>query len=114
MSDDGLPGGARDKDALLYDYSKHLLSLALLAIGGIVSLAQSPLGRSMPGPQVVIMLAMFAISGACALSCSSTILRAVQDGVPVARKAWRFQQGAMLFLGAGVGSFLAAWVIALA
>jgi hypothetical protein len=30
-----------DYDLLLYDYSKHLLSLALISIGGVITLAQS-------------------------------------------------------------------------
>ena len=44
----------RDKVALLYDYSKHILSLALLGIGGIVSLTQSPVGQRIAaeGPHV--------------------------------------------------------------
>ncbi len=103
----------RDKDALLYDYSKHLLSLALLGIGGIVSLTQSLLGRSIPGPQVVVMLGLFAAAGACALSCSAAILRAVRSDLPITSSAWWYQQGAMLFLGGGVGVFLVAWIDAL-
>ena len=113
MSDDA-PVPAHDKTGLLYDYSKHLLSLALLGIGGIVSLTQSPLGRSIPGPQVIGLLLVFAAAGACALSCSAAILRAAQRDLPVGHGAWLYQQGAMMFLGMGVGAFLVAWIGALA
>ena len=51
---------AQDKVILLYDYSKHLLSLALLGLGGIVSLAQSPQGQKLPPPVVSMILVCLA------------------------------------------------------
>ena len=111
MSDD--QARARDKDALLYDYSKHILSLALLGIGGIVSLTQSPVGQRIPGMAVAMLICMFAASGACALTCTEAILRARWDDVATPRKAWLSSRGAMLFLGMGVGAFLLVWVNAL-
>lgn len=110
--DDGRPIG-RDADALLYDNAKHLLSLALLGIGGIASLAQSSLGRGVDGPRVALLLGAFAAAGFFALSCSAAILRAHRRGLPVPDRAWSFQQGAMAGLGVGVGAFLMIWVDAL-
>lgn len=110
---DAPPDHLRDRDALLYDYSKHLLSLALLGIGGIASLAQSPVGRTVPGPMTAILICAFALAGGCALTCTATILRARQRDVPTPRSAWASSQGAMLFLGVGVGGFLMAWIDAL-
>lgn len=104
------PDVAQDKIDLLYDYSKHLLSLALLGIGGIVSLAQSPQGQKIPGPIVAMMLGALALAGFCALTCSASILRARQRDLPVGPGAWRSSQGAMLFLGMGVGGFLIIWI----
>lgn len=112
MIEEGQPPG-RDKDALLYDYAKHLLSLALLGVGGVASITQSPLGRDIQGGQVAIVLGAFALAGLCALSCSATILRAYQRDTPVPRSAWWYHQGAMLWLGAGVGGFLLTWIDAL-
>lgn len=103
----------RDKEALLYDFAKHLLSLALLGIGGIASLAQSPLGRKVPGPSIALLLAAFAIAGFLALSCSAAILRAHRRDQPVPQSAWGFQQGSMAALGFGVGAFLILWIGAL-
>jgi hypothetical protein len=102
-----------EKDALLYDHAKHLLSLSLLGIGGIASLAQSPLGRQVDGPKVAMLLAAFAVAGFLALSCSAAILRAHRRDLPVAASAWLFQQGAMAALGVGVGAFLTVWIDAL-
>lgn len=112
IEDEQRPSG-RDKDALLYDYAKHLLSLALLGIGGVASLTQSPLGRDIEGVRIAILLCFFAVAGLCALSCSAAILRAYQRDLPVARSAWWYHQGAMLFLGLGVGGFLVNWIDAL-
>lgn len=110
--DDGEPP-ASGRDALLYDYAKHLLSLAMLGIGGIASLAQSPLGRGVAGPLVALLLGAFAVAGFCALSCSAAILRAHRRSLPVADSAWQFQQAAMAALGIGVGAFLIVWIDAL-
>ena len=104
------PDLAQDKTILLYDYSKHLLSLALLGLGGIVSLAQSPQGQKIPGTVVSMMLVCLAISGVCSLSCSSTILRARQHDRAIGKGAWISSQAAMLFLGVGVGGFLTIWI----
>ena len=107
------PDPALSKDALLYDYSKHLLSLALLGIGGIASLAQSPQGRLIPGPQIALLIALFAFAGLCALSVTASLLRARRLDQPTLRIAWIGSQAAMLFLGIGVGVFLSVWIRAL-
>lgn len=113
MIEDDQRAPGRDKEALLYDFAKHLLSLALLGIGGIASLAQSPLGREVEGPKVALLLAAFAMAGFFALSCSAAILRAHRREQPVPENAWWFQQGAMGSLGIGVGTFMVVWVDAL-
>lgn len=104
------PDPAQDKVVLLYDYSKHLLSLALLGLGGIVSLAQSPQGQKIPGGVVSMVLVVLALSGVCSLTCSASILRARRLDRPVDRSAWAVIQLAMMFLGAGVGGFLVIWI----
>lgn len=104
---------ARDKDALLYDYSKHVLSLALLGIGGIVSLTQSPVGQRIASVEVVMLIGMFAAAGVAALTCTEAILRARWDDATTPRKAWLSSRAAMLFLGMGVGAFMLVWIIAL-
>ena len=114
MSEDAVsaePDPSNDKEILLYDYSKHLLSLALLALGGIVSLSQSPQGQKIPGVQVTMMLAFLALSGFCSLTCSANILRARRQDQLVGRGTWTCSQLAMMFLGMGVGGFIAIWIM---
>ena len=102
-----------DKVVLLYDYSKHLLSLALFGLGGIISLTQSPQGQKIPGLVVSVMLGCLALSGCCSLSCTANILRARQQDRPVGKAAWMYSQLAVMFLGTGVGGFLAIWIMGL-
>ncbi|MEG3180310.1 hypothetical protein [Sphingomonas sp. LT1P40] len=113
MNEEGAVAGPEsgfDKDMLLYDYSKHLLSLALLGLGGILSIAQSPQGQKIPVNIVALLIVLLALSGLCALSCTASILRARQRDQQVPRTAWLCSQGAMLFLGMGVGGFLTNWI----
>ena len=105
MSDDIVsvaPDPAHDKDILLYDYSKHLLSLALFGLGGIASLAQSPLGQRIPALVIAMLMGALAVAGFLALSCTATILRARKDDL--------YSRGAMMFLGIGVGGFMVVWI----
>lgn len=104
------PDPAQDTVVLLYDYSKHLLSLALFGLGGITSLAQSPQGQKIPGLVVSMILAFLAISGFCSLSCTAGILRARQQDRPVGRGTWFSSRLAMMFLGISVGGFLVIWI----
>ena len=113
MTGDDPRDSARDNDSLLYDYSKHLLSLSLLGIGGIVSLTQSPQGQRIEHRLVAALICLFAAAGFCALTGTATILRAHRRGVATPPGAWWSSQGAMMFLGMGVGGFLIAWIGAL-
>lgn len=116
MSEDNVtasPDRANHKDILLYDYSKHLLSLAILGIGGVASLAQSTQGQNIPAPVISMVIGFLAVAGFCALSCTAMILRARQDDKPTPPKAWSYSRGAMMFLGMSVGSFLTIWIMEL-
>ena len=113
MSDDtatAAPDAATDKEMLLYDYSKHLLSLALLGIGGVASLTQSPQGQKIPAVLVSFLIGILAIAGLSALTCTAAILRARQGDTAVPNSAWNYSRAAMLFLGIGVGAFLTMWI----
>jgi hypothetical protein len=99
----------RDRGILLYDYSKHLLSIALLAIGGVITITQSSDGKAIEPLVVGILLAAFGLSGVFALSASSAILQARQRRQALDDKAWLYIRAAMGFLGMGVGGFLVVW-----
>ena len=100
-----------DYDLLLYDYSKHLLSLALISIGGVITLAQSSVGRAIPAKDIGIIILILAASGVAALSCTAAVLRARQKGEPLAKQASYLHQAAMGLLGVGFGWFVMSWLV---
>ena len=96
--------------ALLYDHSKHLLSLSLLGIGGIMTLTQSSVGEQIESIITATLIMLFAGSGLCSLSVAAAILRAAKSNEQPGKSAWMLNQGAMGFLGAGVAVFLMSWI----
>lgn len=99
-----------DYDLLLYDYSKHLLSLALISIGGVITLAQSSVGRTIPPRDIGVVVIILALSGVAALSCSAAVLRGRQQGERAGKSASAMHQAAMGLLGVGFGWFLMSWL----
>ncbi len=99
-----------DYDLLLYDYSKHLLSLARISIGGVITLAQSSVGKTIPTRDIGVVVIILALSGVAALSCTAAVLRARSDGAPLGKAASYMHQGAMGLLGVGFGWFLMSWL----
>lgn len=96
--------------ALLYDHSKHLLSLSLLGIGGIMTLTQSSVGEQIESIITAMLIMLFAGSGLCSLSVAAAILRAAKSNELPGKSAWMLNQGAMGLLGAGVAVFLISWI----
>jgi hypothetical protein len=101
---------SRDRENLLYDYSKHLLSLALIGIGGIITIAQTELGKQIPGKQVGAVIVLLAVCAVCSLLCSATVLESRIKEKPLPKSAHWAYQGSMAFLGAGFGTFLMNWL----
>jgi hypothetical protein len=99
-----------DYDLLLYDYSKHLLSLALISIGGVITLAQSSVGKTIPPKDIGVVVVILALSGVAALSCSAAVLDARQKSAPLGKSASYMHQAAMTLLGVGFGWFLMSWL----
>lgn len=110
--DDGRRSG--DYEMLLYDYSKHLLSLALISIGGVLTLAQSTVGQGIPTKSIGIIVLILAGSGVTALSCTAAVLRARERGTALTKRASYLHQASMALLGMGFGTFLANWLSVLA
>ena len=119
MSEDGSvapfqPARPEDHpDLLLYDYSKYLLTLALLVLGGVLSLTQGAGGTRIDKKLVIVVVLFLAVSGMSSLSCANEIVR-VRTGKKK-RTKWPevYNQAAMGLLGGGVGAFLFVWAGAL-
>lgn len=99
-----------DPEILLYDYSKYLLTLSMLILGGVLTISQNADLANRPPPLVLLtILVPIAGSGFLSLSCLAAIVGARVKGKPQKTARW-LNQGAMLLLGAGVASFLISWI----
>lgn len=99
-----------DPEILLYDYSKYLLTLSMLVLGGVLTISQSSdPANKLPAPLLLAILVPIAGSGLLSLSCLSTIVRSRMTGKSQ-RSAGTLNQMAMGLLGAGVAAFLMSWI----
>ncbi len=99
-----------DPDILLYDYSKYLLTLSMLILGGVLTISQGSDPATRPPPAILLaVLVPIAASGFLSLSCLATIVRSRLSGRPQT-KAPMMNQAAMGLLGAGVAAFLVSWI----
>jgi hypothetical protein len=96
-------------EALLYDFAKFLTTLALLALGGVLTLTQTAEAQLLKKPVVGFVLGAIALAGVTAVGAAATIAQ----GEGVKRKP-RFTpltqvRIATAFLGLGAGGFLMLW-----
>jgi len=110
MSDEETPGVApepTEPDMLQYDFLKFLTTLAILVLGGVLSLA--PTAKGLPRDSLVIVMIMVAMAGTVAATGAEAIVAARIAKRPLNRFA-RWSRGiAMGMLGAGTGFFLSIW-----
>jgi hypothetical protein len=95
----------RQGDLLLYDYFKHLTTLSLLVLGGILSLSQTERGAQLKLPGVLLVVAVVALAGVISFSGSSEIARAHYQGDAPKRVDF-YRKSAPAILSLGVGMFL--------
>jgi hypothetical protein len=99
-------GGASDgRDGLLYDWFKHLTSLSLLTLGGILSLSQTNDADIKKHTLVGVLIAVGA-SGVLGFSGAEQIVQARTSGKPLPAYLNVIRQAASALLGLGVGAFL--------
>jgi hypothetical protein len=104
------PAGARDGELLLYDFFKHLTSLALLTLGGVLIVIQDVDPKDVKPFMVIIDIVFISLSGILAFSGSSEIARARFTGVAPTRSLDFLRKAAPALLTIGVGMFLAMFV----
>jgi hypothetical protein len=99
-----------DPDILLYDYSKYLLTLSMLILGGVLTISQGADTADRPAPAILLAILLpIAGSGFLSLSCLAAIVRSRLTGRPQTSAA-KLNQAAMGLLGAGVAAFLFSWI----
>jgi hypothetical protein len=113
IDDDKLPSGApedRYGEGLLYDLGKFLTSLSLLAIGGVLTVADTA-DRADIKPFGIIMVTIV-LSTAAVLACStaSSIAYGRYTGKPITKHLANYVLGTVALLGMGLGMFFFMWI----
>lgn len=103
MDDENTPV-ARDGEAVLYDYLKHLTSLCLFSLGGVAALADKVHGRS--AVQVIMALTVIGLAAFSSFYATGLIVEARFSGKPLKANINLYRHAAPLLLSVGIGMFL--------
>ena len=104
IDQDETPHG-REPERLLYDWFKHLTSLSLLTLGGVLSLSQAG-DISIERGQLTIVLLFVAAGGVLAFHGAETLVAAHVNGKPLPRRVGWMRTTAAFALALGLGMFL--------
>ncbi len=96
---------AGEAELLLYDYYKHMTTLTLVTLGGILSISQTA-GIQVPFARLLPSLALVALAGTIALYGMENIIKTRLSGRPLSRFARWTRLAASGSFGVGVGAFL--------
>ena len=104
-------GTAHYAETLLYDFGKYLTSLALLVLGGVLSLADRTALRAPDARlSLTLVLGTIALAAICGLSVAGAIVNARARGGMPPRPLRPTVHLGMLSLGVGVGTFMSGWI----
>lgn len=104
VAPDGLYG-----ESLLYDFSKFVTTLSLLALGGVLSLTQAADRSDVKLVNILLVLGSISLAGVLALSVASTLAASRSAGTEPPRWPGKAIRAAMGLLGVGTGAFLMIW-----
>jgi hypothetical protein len=95
---------AGDGEALLYDYFKHLTSLCIVSLGGVLALV--PLSKKLSAPAILMVLVVLAAAALLSFSGAGEIVRARFLRKPVHKSINFCRIAAPVLLAIGVGMFV--------
>ena len=98
---------------VLYDFFKHLTTVALLMLGGVLTIAQMSDRSDVKLPILIAVIALVAIGGGISFMGTSEIARASFAGEKVSPKLETYRKIVPAMLSFGVGIFIAMVVDAL-
>jgi hypothetical protein len=96
-------------EALFYDLGKFLPTLCLLAIGGVLTIADSDRVHVKPAG-IAIIAVVLSLAAIVAAAIPTGIAQARFKGEPVDTNLPRMLTISMALLGLGVGMFLYTWI----
>jgi hypothetical protein len=95
---------AGDGVTLLYDYFKHLTSLCIVSLGGVLALVSN--GKDLPPKAIIAVLLVLAAAGLTSFSGAGEIVRARFQRRPLHKSLNFCRIAAPALLSVGVGMFV--------
>lgn len=109
-SESPLPEGSKSRATLLlYDWFKHMTTLSLVTLGGLLSILQSGDTNVRPGLLEAIIV-LIALGGIIGFDGQSRILKAELANLPLPKMLKWFRTTAVWSYALGVGMFLSLFV----
>ena len=96
-------------EALLYDFSKFLTTLSLLALGGVLTLTESADQTDIKPFSIAMVLVLITLSGVLSVTAANNLVLARSGGEEPHKNLRRQVRIAMASLAVGTGVFLAMW-----
>lgn len=101
-----------DRELLLYDFFKHLTSLCLLTLGGVLAIAQGVDKVDVKPIMLILVLVVISAAGICSFVGAGEIVRKRYTGSTLHNIDF-YRKAAPALLALGVGMFLGVYVDAL-
>jgi hypothetical protein len=102
--EDEIADARHDGETLLYDYFKHLTSLCIVSLGGVLALA--PNAKGLPPALIIAALVVVGVAALLSFSGAGEIVRARFQRRPVHKTVDFCRVVAPVLLSIGVGMFV--------
>ena len=100
----------RYAEGLVYDQGKFLTTLSLLAVGGVLTIADSADKADIKPTALIIVTCVLFLAAVLAASTASTIAFDRFSGKPLKRYLHYYILATVALLGMGLGMFIFMWV----
>ena len=104
-----LPEDRGASELLLYDFFKHLTSLSLLTLGGVLAIAQGADKSDVKPIMLIIVLLIISAGGICSFAGAGEIVRKRYTATSPHNLEF-YRKAAPALLALGVGMFLGIYV----
>ena len=99
----------RYSEGLLYDYAKFMSTLALLALGGVLSLSQAADASSLPRWKIGFVIGAISLGGVFAFATANALVDARSRGREPSKRLPLQIKAATAAIAIGLGGFLQMW-----
>ena len=100
----------RYAEGLLYDQGKFLTTLSLLAVGGVLTIADSADSADIKPTSIIMVTCVLFLAAVLAASTSATIAFDRSSGKPMKRHLHYYILATVSLLGMGLGMFIFMWI----